>query len=172
VPRFAHGTGNVTVIWAIVSASSLAVDPAAAGSDVKRSEIRQGSATKRVQWLEAEGREGERGSGEVPAIEVCGDPEALPSASMAGDLAAGGKEGGERGFPWRPFWDGECEFGAHERVKEEGAVAAVWRHRAEDGVERGERRCSDTLVVVIKGVGWGVGFGRRGTGWRGAALDG
>jgi hypothetical protein len=44
-----HDTGNVTIIWAIVSASSLAVDPTATGSDVKRSEIRQGSATKRVQ---------------------------------------------------------------------------------------------------------------------------
>jgi hypothetical protein len=133
-----HDTGNVTIIWAIVSASSLAVDPTATGSDVKRSEIRQGSATKRVQWLEVEGREGELGSGEVPAIEVCGDPKALPSASMAGDLAAGGEEGGERGFPWRPFCDGECESGAHERVKEEGAVAAVWRHHVEDDMERVE----------------------------------
>lgn len=36
-PGFAHEAGNVTVIRATVSASALAVDPAAAGSDVKRS---------------------------------------------------------------------------------------------------------------------------------------
>jgi hypothetical protein len=36
-PGFAHGAGNVTVIRATVSASALAVDPAAAASDVKRS---------------------------------------------------------------------------------------------------------------------------------------
>lgn len=61
------------------------------------------------------------------------------------------------------------------RVKEEGAVAAIWRGRVEDGVERvegGERRSSDALLVVIEAVGWGVGSRRRGTGRRGAALDG
>jgi hypothetical protein len=49
------------------------------------------------------------------------------------------------------------------------ARRTAWR---EWRLGRGERRSSDTLVVVIKGVGWGVGFGRRGTGRRGAALDG
>jgi hypothetical protein len=34
VPRFAHGTSNVIVIRATVSASSLAVDPVVAGSNV------------------------------------------------------------------------------------------------------------------------------------------
>jgi hypothetical protein len=37
----------------------------------------------------------------------------------------------------------------------------TWR---EWSLERGERRCSDALIVVIKCVGWGVGFGRPGTG--------
>lgn len=90
-----------------------------------------------------------------------GDREAPPpSSSMARDLAVGGGERGERGFPWRSFWDGERDFGAHARVKEGGAVATVCRGRVEDNVERvkgGERRGSDTLVIVTEGVGWDLG---------------
>lgn len=33
---------------------------------------------------------------------------APPSSSMAGDLLAGGTEGGGRGFPWGCVRDGEC----------------------------------------------------------------
>jgi hypothetical protein len=60
-------------------------------------------------------------------------------------------------------------------VKEGGAVATVCRGRVEDNVERvkgGERRGSDTLVIVTEGVGWGVGSGCHSTGRRGASLDG
>jgi hypothetical protein len=83
------------------------------------------------------------------------------SEGFLGDLSETGKANPVRMREWKK----------RERLLQSRDIAwrTAWR---EWRLERGERRCSDTLVVVIKGVGWGVGFGRRGTGRRGAALDG